>query len=452
MSLSILDHLPRGKAIFDFIRGGAASFVIQVGNRLVMLAVGALLARLLGVTGYGVYAFAMACMTVLVLFADVGVAQLTLRNTAAAMGRENRAEAAGSIVTGGLITSVLALVVCLLALGVTYNLQFEQSQAVLIMLFALPMAALLKFGCHSLRGLGQVALGQALERLVVPLFALTGLAAVLWLSEGPQSPQVALWVQFAAFSGGVLIAAFSVVQFLRRGELARVAWRPYFRAALPFALLGGVGILNTQIDILMLGVLSDSDQVGLYRVAVLGAALVAFGLQAANVVLPTLFARLQAQDDQAQLQSLVTLSSRLILLGALPDAVVLWAFGVFLITLVFGGEFAPAYEPMAVLVAGELMGASLGSMGFLLSMSGKESQALRVLMVCAVFNVLLNLILIPLFGMMGAAAATAIGQVLRLVLLYRLVTSALQLSPSPLYGLWSGRSARAQAESRSGDE
>ena len=217
----------------------------------------------------------------------------------------------------------------------------------------------------------------------------------------------------------------------------RVPYKPidYLKRSAPFALIGGVGILNSQVDILMLGYFVEAEEIGLYRVAILGSALVGFGLQAANVVLPTLFSRLQALGDQVQLQRLVTLSARLILLSALPIAAVLWLVGDWLATLVFGKEFAESYAPMAVLAVGELVGASMGSMGFLLYMSGEEKPALRILAITAGVNVVLNVLLIPAFGMVGAAIATAIGQGLRLMLLYQLVVKRLALSPWPFKSL-----------------
>ena len=127
----------------------------------------------------------------------------------------------------------------------------------------------------------------------------------------------------------------------------------------------------------------------------------------------------------------MTISARLILFAAIPVAGVLILFGDTLAVLVFGEAFTASYGPMVILVVGELVGASFGSIGFLLYMSNKEQIALRVLAGCALVNVILNAIMIPLFGMLGAAIATAIGQGLRVILLYRIVVTDLKLFPSP---------------------
>ncbi|MCK5230488.1 MAG: polysaccharide biosynthesis C-terminal domain-containing protein [Desulfobulbaceae bacterium] len=76
---------------------------------------------------------------------------------------------------------------------------------------------------------------------------------------------------------------------------------------------------------------------------------------------------------------------------------------------------------MAILAAGQLINAAMGSMGFLLNMTGYERDVARTLLMTAGLNILLNLALIPTFGMAGAASATAVSLTLWSILLYRIV-------------------------------
>ena len=326
---------------------------------------------------------------------------------------------------------LMSLLVSLVGSSVLHVLPATaQSGVMAIVLMLLPAVVLVRYSAYAMRGLGAITTGQIMEQILIPGLVLVGILAI-YLSGTAMLAVAAAQVQLVvALIGcgvglGLLIRKVGLIKPVRTGVLQVIA------AAIPFGLLAGINVLNGQIDILMLGYFAHADQVGMYRIAVLGAALVGFGLQAANVVLPTLFARLQARNDQAQLQALVTLSAQLILACALPVALVFWLWGAQLVSWVFGVAYVDAYLPLAILALGELVGASLGSMGFLLYMSGEERRALTVLMATALLNVLLNLILIPLYGLAGAAIATACGQAVRLVLLYWLVVRHLGLSPLP---------------------
>lgn len=83
--LSRLHRLVGGSSSFhsQLVRGGAASALIQVVNRLLALGLGVVLARGLGTEGYGIYAYAFALMTLLMVFADLGMPTLLMREVAA---------------------------------------------------------------------------------------------------------------------------------------------------------------------------------------------------------------------------------------------------------------------------------------------------------------------------------------------------------------------------------
>ena len=66
-----------------------------------------------------------------------------------------------------------------------------------------------------------------------------------------------------------------------------------------------------------------------------------------------------------------------------------------------------SYVPLLILLLGYAIGASFGDVGATLSSIGKVHIPFRISAVCAVLNVILNILLIPIFGISGAALATA---------------------------------------------
>jgi O-antigen/teichoic acid export membrane protein len=226
--------------------------------------------------------------------------------------------------------------------------------------------------------------------------------------------------------GGVVLQRFLPAQMRNTPPVYRN--RQWLKSALPFTLIGGAGIINNQADIIMLGWFSSTDEVGIYRVAMQGSVLVAFGLQAANVVVAPHFARLYSQGDRQRLQRLVTQSARMMLFAALPVAVAFIFAGDAIVRWIFGVDYAAAHLPLAILAFAQLVNAGFGSVGFLLNMTGHERIAARILWQTATLNIAMNAVLIPLFGMAGAATASAVSLVVWNAALYRQVRQRLSIS------------------------
>ena len=179
----------------------------------------------------------------------------------------------------------------------------------------------------------------------------------------------------------------------------------------------------------MLGIFRPAEDVGVYRVAAQGAGLVAFGLQVANVVIAPQIASLYAQGNLERLQQLSTGCARAVLLFALPTALAFVVAGGSFAAWVFGPEFLRAHTPLALLAIGQLVNSAMGSVTFLLTMSGHERVAARFMLMTAVANVVMNLVLIPPFGMAGAAVATATTMSIWNILLFRAVKSRIGITP-----------------------
>jgi O-antigen/teichoic acid export membrane protein len=299
------------------------------------------------------------------------------------------------------------------------------------MLLVLPVAALAKTVAHAMCGLQRVVIGQAVDMLLRPLLVLLMVAVIFFVWPGLREPQIAMAAQLVATLIVLLAGVWALRQFLPddvHGVPAQYRSRQWLKSALPFTLIGGAGIINNQADIIMLGWFRTSEEVGVYRVAVQGAALVILGLQAANAVVAPHFAQLYAKGDMAQLQRLVTLSARVILLAALPIALAFIIAGGPIVGRIFGAEFTASYLPLAILTAGQLVNASMGSVGFLLNMTGHERDTARTLWQAAVLNVVLNVILIPFYGMAGAAVASTTSLVVWNLVLRSLVWRRLGLN------------------------
>lgn len=193
----------------------------------------------------------------------------------------------------------------------------------------------------------------------------------------------------------------------------------------------------------MLGMFRSAEEVGLYRGAFQLATLVAFPLQAMNYVLAPHFARLWVQSEFKRLQRIVTISARAVFAISLPLAILFICAGNPIMGGLFGEEFASGGVALAILCFGQLLNAGMGAVGSLLNMTGLERRSAEAVAVAAIANVLLNLWLIPVWGINGASLATTISLFVWNLYMGFFVVKKLKIDPTALGGIkWTKCSAK----------
>ena len=417
------------------ILGGLGSAGLQAISRFLALGLSIVLARTLGAENYGVYAYAFAIMTLLTVVAEAGVPVLLMREVAASHSRNDWGLLSGAIRRSGQFVTFTATTIAASGLAIAWAVSSHLSTPMLhtttLMLFVLPFIAANKTIGHALQGLQRVVLGQTIYVLLRPLITLfiVGIAFTAWPEF--RQPQNAMAVQLLGAAAALVIGLGLLQRIIpEQAKLSVPIFRDkeWLKTALPFMLISSAGVINSQTDIIMLGWLSDTENVGIYRVAAQGAILVAFGLQVANTVLAPHFTRLYANGDMVRLQHLVTQSARVILLAALPITLIFIFAGGPIVTWVFGSDFTDAQKPLAILAAGQLANAAFGSVGYLLNMTGHEHISARILWLTVLLNAALNAIMIPFFGTTGAAFATTVSLIMWNALLFHQVQTQLNIT------------------------
>jgi O-antigen/teichoic acid export membrane protein len=400
------------------IRGAVGSGAVQMAALGTSLLLAVVLARGLGAEGYGIYAYAIALLNLLLVVAEAGVPTRLMREVAVARAGARWASVRGDLRTGLALIAGVALVVAVagacVVVVVDPALATAEARTCLLMLAVLPVVGVAKGLAYALRGLDRVVLAQACEILLRPAMALGLLAAAFWFLPQLRLPEGAMAAQLLSAAAVAGLAAVWLRRCLPGGVPApepRALGR-WLRGALPFALIGGAGVLNTQTDIIMLGWFRSDAEVGAYRIAQQGGLLTLLVLQAAQSVLGPAFGRSYAAGDTTALRGQFRWAARWVAAGTVPVAGVLIVFAQPIVEAVFGPAFALAAGPMAILAAGYLGNVAFGPVGLLLQMAGRERKTAWVLWATVGLNAGLNALLIPLYGVYGGALATAVAVVL----------------------------------------
>jgi O-antigen/teichoic acid export membrane protein len=172
-----------------------------------------------------------------------------------------------------------------------------------------------------------------------------------------------------------------------------------------------------ETDVIMLGVLANAADVGIYRVASQAATLVVFLSAVVNAVISPHIARLFEAKDHGNLDKLCQVSCRIATAGAAPIIILYLFFGRALLSIIFGAEYEQGSIPLLILSCGYFIYAVMAPVGPLLSMTGHAWGATAGVALAAGSNILLNLILIPAYGIAGAASASFVAILLMHVFL-----------------------------------
>lgn len=410
---SLLSIILKGGTGRKLAGGAAASTGLTVAKNVLLLAASILLARMLKPTGYGQYAFAMSLAKVLGIFATLGLPGLLTREIAAGEAEEQWSRVRGLTRRANQATS-LALILIVSAGGTAVllwpHLDREFRLTLVLALVYLVFNAFSQLRGAQLMGFRRVIAGQVGLLCVQPMLLLIGILVLAFIIKTNLTSTMAFLLTVAA---AVVVLGMNEGLFhyyrppqLRDAVPAR-SMPHWLRSALPFGAMSGLFLLNSQIDLIMLGFFTSNEQVGLYRVATSGATILPLILAALNPVLAPTLSRFHALGDTTKLRRIAKAGALASLLGAAPIFLLFLFFGKTIIGSVFGAAYLDAWLPLIILSAGQFMNAATGPVGLLLTMTGHELETVRIMGVSTVLNIVLNAALIPLLGMIGAATATA---------------------------------------------
>ncbi|MDQ2800627.1 MAG: oligosaccharide flippase family protein, partial [Armatimonadota bacterium] len=318
----MIERTPRDGARKLLVRGTLGTGLLRLLSAGLGFFASILLARRLGVGEYGQYAFALSWVSVLGILGLAGLDRLLIRLVAALRTQGRWDELAGLLRWSGGAGLAVSLTLAALAAGIGSMFAARHAAVLLsapVAWLLAPLLVLMRLPQAALRGLNQVVRSQIPETLVQPVVLIVGIVAAGWFGGGHLTASQALGV-YAAATMAAIAVAFGLLLRVLPGEMKEVAptyqRRLWMAGALPLLLVSGLDIVNTQMNLLMLGSLAGARAVSLYAAADRGAGLVAFPLTAANASLAPLFAGLYATGERERLQRLVTKSARAILLCA----------------------------------------------------------------------------------------------------------------------------------------
>jgi O-antigen/teichoic acid export membrane protein len=373
------------------------------------------LARALGAEALGLYALGMTIISLLGIINVLGLPESAMRFVALYAASRNF-EALRALLWNGALTLLATNLIfagLLLKLGPWIATHFYHSPQLVqyLPLFALIMiaSALSVFFGKVLAGYKEVGSRTMLTKFVASPVTMALTVILLALGTGLRGYLAAQIVSAAIVIIFLIALVWRLTPVAARSlSLKNLSINPEvwsFSAA-----MFGVGLMEffmAQSDRVALGLYRGAHDLGIYAVA---AALVAYEpiiLQSVNQIFAPVIADLHTRGDLALLGRLFQTLTKWMLGLTLPLAMVMIVYAR-PVMRIFGHDFEAGWPILVIGTCGQLVNCAVGSVGYLLLMSGNQRRLIRVQAVMAVVTVLLCLKLVPLWGALGAAVAAAI--------------------------------------------
>ena len=371
-------------------------------------------ARVLGAEQLGLYALGMTLVSLTQLVGTLG-----LHGTAARFVSVYNATGKFSQLRGFLTWSVGTIVSLniVLAVGLVFSgrwiartLYHAPDLAPYIPLFAVlaVLGAVNVFYCQVLAGFKDIAKRTLITNFAGSLLVIALTVVLLALGTG-------MWGYLAAQVASSIVVVTLLVAAAwklthREARFSRAALPPLDPEVKSFAAavlgMGALDFLVSQADKILLGFYLNPRVVGIYVLASTLSAFIPIILQSVNQIFAPVIADLHALGRKDVLQKLFQTLTKWVLGLSLPLACVIVVFAPRLMRI-FGPDFEAGWPALVIGAIGQVVNCGVGSVGYLLLMSGKQRRLIKVQFAMAGISVLMNVTLIPVLGMVGAALAAA---------------------------------------------
>jgi O-antigen/teichoic acid export membrane protein len=406
----------------------ASNTAIQVVGKAAVLALGAVsiavLTRYLGPGDYGRFTLALMYMQLFGVLADVGLFLTVVREISKQPSRT--AELVGNALTLRLLLSIVMIGV---AAGVSLLLPYEPDVRVAILLaggplvFGMLTSSLVAVLQARLR-MGRAVVGEVLGRAAT--LGLTVLVAVLDLG---------FYAVMGTAAGGALVNLLVTWLLTRRlvslsFRVEPAVWRPMLAASLPLGLALAINELYFRADTLIISLYEPYEQVGLYTLAY---RILEFTLAFGAILLVTVFPVLSEaveRDEPRALRAIQVSMDLFVILGA-PLVAGGLVVAPEIIALAAGDGFEDAATPLRILLMAGALSWVNGVFGAALIAKRRQVSALWLNVTALAFNVGLNFLLIPRYGIVVAAIVTVASELVILAGSYPLMRRHFDFFPFP---------------------
>lgn len=392
--------------IKKFVSDVGVTFLASAVGMLLGFPITVLLGRYLGADDLGLYRMVNTIFVTIMLFVTIGIPAAIIKYVAEF--RDND-EKLGQIVSAGLITSILLGLVSFFSIYMGAGLfaaifhMPELSDLLKILAFAFPFSIVNNMLLGILNGLREMTKNAWIS--IIQNASMLILTFILVFNYGVNGAVV----------GILLSSVLTTLLLIRVQKISAITLHNFFDNTIQLINFGSktvlsnaINIINYQADILMIGYFMTKTDVGVYSIAVMFAKLIWILPDSIQRITFPLISEYNAKKMNESIRILIDKCMKYSCLFLVSCTTFFIFFGSRVISFVFGAEFEHSYFSLIILLIGTVLYGITKSVGSIFASIGKITLVYKIPLVSAISNIILNCMLIPVYGINGAAIATTV--------------------------------------------
>jgi len=416
----------RDKDFAELFEKGGVSFLMRVGGQIMGFLLTLIIARYFGASGLGDYVLSIIVLRVFVMIAKLGMDTASIK-VIASFATQNKWQSIKhyrrQVILVLTVTSIIAsIVLCFFAEPIAELIGTKSLYIRINAFFILPMSFFI-LNYQSLRGLKKIGDYSFFYWMSRPAFSAIIILIIILALKASQVPLNANIPIYAFLSSLFLVSILAHITFSLRlnakqkkkeedGVFHKMPIKSILLLSFPLMFAQSAQFIMSWADRLMLGGMNydtlgvtSSHDVGIYDLAFKLSMFVNIALTAVSSINAPKFAELYAMKDFERLEKVVHQSTKLIFWSTAPLLVVFFSFSTQVFSA-FGDDFKKGIFCFIILCSARMVSAFTGPAATLLQMTGRQVIFMKVLSAGAVINIVMNYLLIPIYGIQGAAIAT----------------------------------------------
>lgn len=408
------------------------AFAIRIASAAIAYAMQVLMARWLGEFEYGIYVAVWVAIVILGGVSCLGFQTAIIRfiSEYQTAGKHDhlRGVIRGSMIWGIAASTFLAISGSAIVYSVGDTITGYFVIPIYLAAICLPMLALHEIQDGVARAFDWPGTALGPTFILRPILILGAMAAAIGWGFEANAVTAMLAAIFGTWVASLSQFASLMIKLRRTVPKGPRSYTPrqWLIVAMPIFLVEGFYTLLTNTDILFVSYYMSPEQVGVYFAAVKTLALVHFVYFAVKAGAAHRFASYRTAGDHERFKRFVEQTVHWTFWPSLAMAIVMVLLGKYFLML-FGPAFVSGQELLWILAAGVVVRASVGAAESVLTMSGEQKACAMVYAASLTVNLTLNLFLIPIYGLKGAATATALAMIYESAALYSIARRRLGL-------------------------
>lgn len=432
--------MPELKANPSLNRTISLSITMKLLSALGLFIISTLLAKNLGAEGFGMYAILLSAASIISIPLSSGLPVLLTRETARLSTQRTNDLWKGLLLFAICLVTLVSLLGgggIFLYLNLSNSILNQNTTYLTVLIFIVPLMGLDKLRGSVMQGLGSSLISQIPESLIKPysylFFILIGIYYLNNFNLGYVISSYIISTILSFFIGSLLLKR--LISNKLKGVKPKFEFKKWTISLFSLGVLSASQILVGNADILILGFLGSISDVGIYKVALQGLALMMVTQTGVSAVLSAKLSQGFARNDFKNIIAVSDFSTFIFTGVMLIATCTVFYFGNFFIELFFGVQYSLSIKILLILALGQIVNSITGPTITLLVMSNNEKSALKSIFSGAITMLLLSVFLTPIYGAEGMAIASTTGVVITNITMALLTRKHLNFNPTVLGAL-----------------